>query len=304
MFAKSLSFILVLISMNSAFAAEKVNIWPSIPFVRGADLCRFGDAYGQTRSEYMIQMTRLASQFYYNGAGALTQFNSLYDRNLTLATQGNYLDVTLESTLKAYVDSYYRNLKPKFKKISFTNTNDILEAVRANEALDSSVVTKIDYIAYGTYTLAPGCQGDIQVTLHMTGRNGQTESYVGFGKPEIVMSQIAADIFTQFQRTQFPSEIKVGAKMLQLVGGLNGSVDKASSPKLAVDSCETLDARLPSQQELEILDGYGDWSGGIGLNNKTWAFGRGLVYATHLRPYPVRELSEVNADEFLYYCVR
>jgi len=303
-FIKFVSCVVVLFSLNSAFADERVDIWPSIPFVRGADLCRFGDAYGQTRSEYMIQMTRLASQFYYNGAGALTQFNYLYDRNLALATEGKYLDVTLESTLKAYVDSYYRNLKPKFKKISFSNTNDILEAVRANAVLDESVVTKVDYIAYGTYTLAPGCQGDIQVTLHMTGKNGQTESYVGFGKPEVVMSQIAADIFTQFQRTQFPSEIKVGNKMLQLVGGLNGSVDKASSPKLAVESCETLDARLPSQYELEILDGYGDWSGGVGLNNKTWAFGAGLIYAANLRPYPVRDASEINGNEVLYYCVR
>ena len=179
-----------------------------------------------------------------------------------------------------------------------------MEAVRANAPVDQASLSKIDYIAYGTYTLAPNCQGDIQVTLHMTGKNGQTESYVGMGKPEYVMSQIAAEIFTQFQRTQFPSEIKVGASMLQLVGGLNGSVDKASSPKLALESCATLDARLPTQYELEILDGYGDWSGGVGLNDKTWAFGAGLIYAADLRPYPIRDASEVNADEFLYYCVK
>ena len=305
-FLKTLILSLSICSFASAQLPEdgRVDIWPSIPFTRGADLCRYSDAYGQTRSEYMMQMTRLASYFYMNAVGSLTQFNELYDRNLNLAVQGQYLDVTLESTLKAYVDSYYRNLRPKIKKISFTSANDVVAALRANAPVNESALASIDYVAYGTYTLAPSCQGDIQVTLHMTGKNGETESYVGMGKPEVVMSQIASEIFTQFQRTQFPSEVKVGNTMLTLVGGFNGSVAKASSPKMAFDSCATLEARLPELQELEILDGYGDWSGGVSLNDKVWAFGDGLIYAAHLRPMPVREAFEVNAKEFFYYCVK
>ena len=299
--SKSIAIFAAIFAMNSTFASNlpadgRVDIWPSIPFVRGADLCRYSDAYGQTRAQYMGQMMKLASQFYYGGVYALTQFNDLYERNVALASQNNYLDVTLESTFKGYMDSYYRKLKPKVKKIVFSNAQDVL----TNGALDS-----LDYIAYGTYTLAPDCAGDIQITLHLTGKNGDTESYVGHGKPSVVMSQIASEIFSEFQRTQFPSEIKVGNKILTLIGGLSGSVDTAINTATAERSCETLDARLPTQTELEILDGYGDWSGGVGFNDRVWAMSNGKVYASNLdSENPVRDEDGINVEELFYYCVK
>lgn len=293
------AFLLIIGFGFNAFAAS-VNIWPAIPFTRGADLCRYKDAYSQTRSEYMSKMTALASQLMWSGAPSrdslslLYGFNQLYDQNLTIAAQNGYLDVTLESTLKSFISSYYRDLRPREQKISFTGRE-----------VDLQLLNKLSFIAYGTYALGPGCNGDIQVTLHLIGREGDVKSYIGQGPPSVVMSRIAARIFEDFQRTQFPSRIKVGPKMLTLVGGMNGSVDVAASPLIASQSCETLNARLPDEFELEILNAYGDWSGGVSLNENYWALPAGKVFAPMLRnPSPVREVWEVNAAEFSYFCVK
>lgn len=316
MIVKCLAIIATVLAINTTIASElpsdgRVDIWPTIPFIRGADLCRYTDAYGQTRAQYLNQMMYLASGFNSAGAGALIAFNDLYEKNLKLAAQSNGFDVTLESTLKAYTDSYFRNLQPKVKKLSFTDTTDILSIIRNAQngqvpQLDQATLDRIDYIAYGTYALAPNCQGDVQVTLHLVGKDGQTESFVGTGPVNTVMSQIASDVFVRFQRTQFPSTVKVGKNWLTLVGGFNNSVDKAPSSKIAEKSCETLDARLPTESELEILNAYGDWSGGVSLNNKVWAMSNGYVYVPYLRnPSPVRFETSVNlTDGVLYYCVK
>ncbi len=319
---KKIIFLLFLITFN-AFSAHpipadnRVDIWPTIPFIRGADLCKYQDAYGQTRSEYMNKMVgaaeRLLAQFA-TGKEALdllVTFNSLYDQNQAIAVRNQYLDVTLESTLKAYLDQFYRQINPKTKKISFNHVNDILSIVNSARQglregyLDEALLEKLDFVAYGSYALAPNCQGDIQVTVHLIGRDGLTESYVASGRPETVMSKIAADIFTDFQRTQFPSDLKIGSKNLTLIGAFNGSVDKVSDPKLAEEVCSTLDARLPTAIELDLINAYGDWSGGVSLNDKVWALNNNKVFAPHLRnPTPVREKWEVNADEYYFYCVK
>lgn len=279
-----------------------VNIWPAIPFVRGADLCSYQNAYGETRNQYMQTMIKNATElmtygsFGYEALALLTEFNNTYDNNIRIAGQNQYLDVTLEATFKAYLDGYYRDLRPRTKKIIFNNRDG---------KLSDETLSKLDYFAFGTYSYAPNCQGDILVTVQLLGRNGETKSYLGHGIPRVVMSQIASQIFTDFQRTQFPSTIQLGNKSLTLIGGLNGSVDRAASTEIAVQSCEVLGARLPTQFELEILNGFGDWSGGVSLNNEVWALGAGIVYAPLLKnPTPVRSTDEVNETEFLYYCVK
>lgn len=313
----------VLLFSSFAFSAYKLpadqvfDIWPTIPFVRGADLCQYKDAYGQSRTEYVSQMAKQASNMTAAGMegpdaiDGLIAFSLLYDRNLDLAIKYNYLDVTLESTLKAYIDQYYHQLNPKNKKLSFKTVNDLVNVINAAKIgqrdgyLDSNLISKLDFISYGTYTLAPNCAGDIQVTLHLLGRDGRQESFIGTGSPATVMSQIASQMFEMFQRTQFPSKVKIGVKNLTLVGGLNGSVDRVTDPRLAEEICSTLNARMPTRLEMEILNSYGDWSGGISLNNEVWAMPENKVYAPYLKnPTPIRERWEVNAQEYLYYCVK
>jgi hypothetical protein len=315
MIVKCLSILAAVFAVSTSHATVtpsdgRVDIWPTIPFTRGADLCRYTDAYGQTRMQNLNQMMKLASGRDSAGAGALIAFNELYEKNMTLATQTSF-EVTLEATLKSYTDSYFRNLQPKVKKLSFTGTNDILSVIRTAQAgtipeLDRETLNRIDYVAYGTYALAPNCQGDVQVTLQLVGLDGQTESFVATGRVDTVMSQIASEIFVRFQRTQFPSAVKVGANWLTLVGGFNNSVDHAPTSKIAEEACSTLDARLPTSSELEILNVYGDWSGGVSLNNKVWALSNGYVYVPYMRnPSPVRRQTEMTlSDDVLYYCVK
>lgn len=313
----TLMFSLPLFSSSKLPADKRVDIWPTIPFVRGADLCKYKDAYSETRTGYMDKMVKNASTLMRSGArgsealSLLANFNALYDRNQEIAVRNQYLDVTLESTFKAYLDQFYREINPREKKISFKYVNDLVNVVNATKEgmregyLDNQLLMKLDYIAYGTYALAPSCSGDIQVTIHLIGRNGTSESFIANGRPETVMSKVASDLFTLFQRTQFPSQVKVGAKLITLVGGLNGSVDRVPDPQLAEEACSTLEARLPTRLELEMLNNYGDWSGGVSLNDKVWAMPNNKVFAPYLRnPTPIREKWEVNAEEFLYYCVR
>lgn len=324
---KLFSVLVFLLSSILSFAAQaqnhlpsadsRVDIWPTIPFIRGADLCRYKDAYSQTRTDYMNNMVSMASRLMKDGAKGsealqmLVSFNSLYDRNLAMATQYQYLDVTLESTLKSYLSDYYRNLRPREQKISFNHTGDIMSLVQAarngqrDGVLTPAMVAKLDYIGYGTYALAPDCQGTIQVTLHLVGRDGDEKSYIGQGAPNVVMSQIASRIFEDFQRTQFPINARVGNRNLRLIGGLNGSVDRATSPQLAEQICSTLGGRLPTANELDMINAYGDWSGGVSLNDGVWALAGNKVFAPQLRnPSPVRDPSQVNEQEFLYYCVK
>lgn len=311
-------FLVLFFSTNSfaqSNSTNRTNIWPTIPFVRGADLCQYKEAHSQTRAQYMAQMTRLASQLMYMGSSPreawnlLYNFNSLYERNLELATQNRYLDVTLESTLKAFISGYYRDLRPRTQNISFTQNTDLLKLIKSGRNADAGTIdlvqlAKIDYFAYGTYSYASNCR-EVLVTLTLVGKNGEEINYQGQADTSVVMSRIAAKMFEDFQRTKFPSTIKVGPTFLTLVGGLNGSVDAAVSPLVAKQSCETLNARLPNEFELEILNSYGSWSGGVSLGDSIWALPSGKVFAPHLRnPSPIRDVSEVNATEFNYYCVR
>lgn len=312
---KLLIALLALCSLELAHA-KRANIWPSIPFVRGADLCQFRNAYSQTKQEYMAQMVREAQNLMEYGAlgfealQMLESFDRLYTKNQALASYQNY-GVTLQASLKAFVDGYHRDLRPREKKISFQHLNSLQSIVQARLAgrtidqFDESMMKHLDYIAYGTYSLAPNCRGNLQVTLHLIGRDGMTQSYTGTGHPSTVMSIIASQLYTDFQRTQFPSTLRMGHSEITLIGGLNGSVDEVSDLKVAELACETLGGRLPEAQELELINAYGDWSGGVSLNNAVWALPRGRVFHPGLRnPSPVRSPWEVNAKTYKYYCVR
>jgi len=310
--------ILTLILISQVAMANRIDIWPTIPFNRGADLCRYNDAYSSTRTEYMREMVNLSRRLMSYGAygseamDMLVQFNSLYDRNIQIATRAKYLDVTLESTLKSYIDQYYRNLRVRERKISFRHMNhihDIVRAINNGERIgniNNQALSELDFFAYGSYSYAPDCRGKILVTLTLVGRDGRTKNYLGNGKPSVVMSQIASQMFEDFQRTQFPSTINISGRNRVLLGGLNGDIGEVSSPRYAQDICESMGAKLPNQIEYEIIDSYGSWSGGVSIteSRKVWAMANNKVFAPQLRSSPVRNPWEVNEKFFKYICIR
>lgn len=312
-----MKFVLVamctLVSLNS----YAINLWPTIPFVKGADLCQYQDAYGRSRSEMAQEMVSQAERFLNAGASGkealdlLVGIDALIDKNRRLAVQGYGLDVTLEATLKSYVDALYQQHRPRSKNISFTHAMPIVDVVRAVRNgqrpgyLDQNLLAKLDGFAWGTYAYAPNCRGDILVTIHVVKNSGETLNFHAQGKPQYVMSTIAARMFEQFQRAQFPSFVRMGRGTLELVGAPGAPVDSAPSPRLAEQACDMIDARLPTRSEYEYLSMLGDWNGGIGLGRQVWALSDGYILAPMLRnPTPVRRPSDVNEREFKYYCVR
>jgi len=309
-------------SLGHAQSDGVVHIWPTIPFIRGADLCAYQQAYSQTRSEYMREMSGLAQDLMQSGAygsealDLLITFDALYAKNVALATRYQYLDVTLENTLKGYVDQYYRDLNPRTKKMTFSHINriqDIVAAARNGQRighLPENTFEYLDFVAYGSYAFAPDCKGNIQVTVTLVGRRGETETFLGNGKPSVVMSQIASKMFERFQRTRFPTTLRLGQRQLTLIGGLNGSVDTVQSLEMARMACESQDDRLPTPTELDLISAYGDWNGGVGVGHSVWVVepvrgGSLKVFHPDLRnPSPVREQWEVNDRTFYYYCVK
>lgn len=311
---RALTFIALIFICQKTYA--DLSLWPTIPFVRGADLCQFSEAYGETRSQTMRDSADIAMRFLRSGASGyealdmLVALDQLVDKNRSLAIQGYGLDVTLESSLRGYVDQLYRQLKPRTKKILFTHAVPLVELVDTYRAgqrpgrFDQSLLARLTGFAYGTYSYAPGCRGDLMVTLTIITRGGETETFMAQNKPNLVMGDLASRLFEAYQRTTFPSTLRIGARTVTLLGGMNGSVDRVRSTDQAEVACETLDARLPTKEEYEAISLYGDWSGGVSLNDGTWALAGNKVYHAPFRTHPVREPWEVNAEEYLYYCLR
>lgn len=303
-----LSFITTL-----AQARDHYDIWPRIPFnIEGANLCEFTAAYSQTRSQYMAEMVDNAQSLLYAGdinpAKTMESFNRMYQRNLAYAKVG--LGVTLENTFKSFLDSYYRKLRPKNRKLRFKFARSLDEiinlAIRGNQVpnLSNSELEKIDLIAYGTYSISDKCNGNVAVTLTIINRDGHNENYYAKGSAETVMSKIASKFFEEFQRTKFPSTINSRHRKITLIGGLNGGIDSTSYLEEAESTCKSLGGRLPTESEYKSIDNYGDWSGGITLGRLVWAMKWPYVFVPYFERNPVRDYTQAGAKQFYYTCVK
>ena len=127
---------LALAASTTSYAAAPLSLWPTIPFIRGQDLCQFQDAYGKSRSELAQEMTGLLKDLLSYGAEADEALNSLLaiealiTKNRRLATTGQAMDLTLEASLRAALDGLYREIKPKDRKLTFLNPTPLLDMLR------------------------------------------------------------------------------------------------------------------------------------------------------------------------------
>ena len=305
---------------SAATAAQPniVNIWPQIPFVRGKDLCQYHDAYGQTKSDQMAEITRTVRDLLREGidsrsmVGLLNVMDGQINQQRTIAGSSPGMDVMLAGTLKASLDRVYRDRNPQIRKFVFFNTaplNELLRLMRAPQsqlAWDPKLLKSLSGVAYGTYSYAPSCKGDLLVTVHVDLSCGNTYHFQAQGFPEQVMQSIGVQIFETFQQTQFPSKLKIGNKQLELVGAPGSGVSVAPTPRSAEMACKAIQARLPTEDEYEYLSNVGDWNGGVTCSrNKLWAMENNMVMAPDLRnPSPVRSVAEFPGQVFSYYCVR
>ena len=305
---------------SAATAAQPniVNIWPQIPFVRGKDLCQYHDAYGRTKSDQMAEITRTVRDLLREGidsrsmVGLLNVMDGQINQQRTIAGSSPGMDVMLAGTLKASLDRVYRDRNPQIRKFVFFNTaplNELLRLMRAPQsqlAWDPKLLKSLSGVAYGTYSYAPSCKGDLLVTVHVDLSCGNTYHFQAQGFPEQVMQSIGVQIFETFQQTQFPSKLKIGNKQLELVGAPGSGVSVAPTPRSAEMACKAIQARLPTEDEYEYLSNVGDWNGGVTCSrNKLWAMANNMVMAPDLRnPSPVRSVAEFPGQVFSYYCVR
>lgn len=310
-------FALSCVTFSASAQSSAPALWPTIPFIRGQDLCQYQDVYSRGRSALMREMGAQVKELVFLGATPaeasvpLVLIDSLIAKNRALATGGPGWDVTLEAAVKSSLDQLMREVSPRVRKIGFYNPGSLvdmlnnLSAQRRRGALDARLLGRISGVAWGTYSFASGCRGDIVLTVHVELRNGQTFSFSGTGMPDVAAQMVASRMFTAFQATHFPSEVLLAGKRLSLVGTPAGPVTHVPTPAEGERACAAMNARLPTAEEYEQLSLLGDWSGGVSLNHDIWVLPGGRVLAPDLRnPSPIRSADEVRGQDLHFYCVR
>jgi hypothetical protein len=302
---------------TTAPSAPPVALWPTIPFVRGQDLCQYQDAYGRTRAQQATQMAQLLSDLIRDGADPqqapqlLQTIDSLIDQGRERATSGFGMDVLLEGSFKAALDRVYEQHQPRARKVRFVNPtalNELVRVLRAQQrqgSLEGKQLKGLTGVAWGTYSYSPGCKGDVLVTLHFETQSGQTFNYQARGMAETVMGQIAAQVFMQFQKTQFPSQVLHLGKTLELLGAPGNRLGTTNSPRKAQYACECMQARLPTVGEYIYLNELGNWNGGVNSDKGLWALSQERVMAPEMpNPSIVRSITEFQSPQIHYFCVR
>ena len=312
-------WLVLLLWTGSAFAADQSQmlLWPTIPFIRGQDLCQFQDAYGRSKSENAHAMTQNMISLLREGASAGTAYamvaamDDATNKNRAAASAGLGMDVVLEGSLKASLDAIYRDVNPPQKKVAFFNPSPLIQVVhelhdqKRQGYLDQRYLAGLSGVIWGIYSFSPNCRGDVTVTLHIETKSGTTSNFQGQGAPELVMQGIAGQVFEFFQKTQFPSKVKYGNGFVELLGAPGTPISHATSPENAEKSCAKMQGRLPTAEEYVFLSSLGDWSGGVTLRHEFWAMAEGMVMAPDLpNPSPVRKSEEIRVNEYHFYCVR
>jgi len=315
---RRLKFVLLWLA-SSAFGAEQAQLllWPTVPFIRGQDLCQYQDAYGRSKSENTQALTQNMVGLLREGASSGNAFaivlamDELTNKNRALASTGLGMDVVLEGSLKASLDAIYRDINPQQKRVAFFNPLPLIQVVRElhdqkrQGYLDQRYLAGLSGVVWGTYSFSPTCRGDVTVTLHIETKEGVTHNFQGQGTPETVMQGMAGQVFEYFQRTRFPSKVKYGNGFVELLGAPGSPISHATSPENAEKSCEKLQGRLPTAEEYIFLSSLGDWSGGVTLRHEFWAMTNGRVMAPDLpNPSPVRKAEEIRVNEYHFYCVQ
>jgi hypothetical protein len=313
-------FLLALVLAPTVVLAEhqhSMQIWPTIPFVRGKDLCQYQDAYSRTKNAQsqtllsnVIALMREGAQDVF-AMGIVQAIDDMENLNRARAASGQGMDVLLEGSFKASLDSYYRDVQPAHRQLTFFNPMQLSQLVRTvrdqkrQGYLDDKLVKKLEGVFWGTYSFGPGCTGNVLVTLHLEDKDGETYSFQGQGLPQSVMQSLAGQVFEYFQRTKFPSKVSMGKSSLEVLGAPGAAFAHTPDTASAERVCKQMTGRLPTAQELEYVNALGDWNGGITLRNDIWALQNNMVYAPDLpNPSPVRTADEIRGQAIHFYCVR
>jgi len=113
-----------------------MQIWPTIPFVRGKDLCQYQEAYSKSKNSQsqsllsnVIALMREGAQDVY-AIGIVQAIDEMENLNRARAASGLGMDVLLEGSFKAALDGYYRDVQPAHRQLSFFNPLQLTQLVR------------------------------------------------------------------------------------------------------------------------------------------------------------------------------
>ena len=241
-----------------------------------------------------MQATGQLKELLYTGVASrdalevLVVIDGLIDKNRAQATQGPAMDITLEATLKAGIDAVSRGVNPENTRLEFANNTpviDLINALKQGKRFDTpdlEQMSRVKGFAWGTYSFAPSCRGDLLVTLHVVLPRGETVNFQAQGRPEQVMAAIALQMVRHFQRTSFPTLISMGEKFIVLVGAPGTSINTAPTPKVAEQACKAIKARLPTESGYDF---YRSWATGTAASRCATSSGRCPI-TTSCRPTP------------------
>ena len=108
----SLLGLLLMPAIAMAEHRHTMQIWPTIPFVRGKDLCQYQEAYSKSKNTQsqsllsnVIALMREGAQDV-NAIGIVQAIDEMENLNRARAASGLGMDVLLEGSFKAAMDGY------------------------------------------------------------------------------------------------------------------------------------------------------------------------------------------------------
>ena len=126
------------------------------------------------------------------------------------------------------------------------------------------------------------------LTLHIQVSSGRTYNAQVQGRPELVMPPISTQLFAEFQHSQFPSQVQIGHRTLELVGAPSVPISHTRSAQASERTWKRIQTRLPIAEECEFMANLGGWNQGIGTVGRIWALAIKMVPSPELpNPSPI-----------------
>ncbi len=282
-------------SSSDFITQDSFYIYPSIPFIDGADLMAFHEAYSRTRSEQFQELVQSAESLIKAGASGKEAMDIILAFDKLITDRREYsrraMGVSLEGFFNGRITDLYDLYQPAVRRLDFKHvdipTNILAHANRNYRPgyLTDDMLSQIDFVAYGSYSVSAK-PGEIFVSIYVVNvKTGVTRVYSGAGRPNIAAYQAADKFFHEFQRTHIPQTLRLPTgKVVTLVkeGKVTGGYSNMKNLyEQASYACEDIGARLANDRELIAFNNLGSYNGGVtvyeGYSN--------YFYNRHDRPY-------------------
>jgi hypothetical protein len=273
------------------------SIWPVIPFFPLGDIGQYEKTISRDRDqvrkmfwdELMGALGSLAEKgapvemMLEPMANTLLFFDQVHDMHK--AKDVIQIDLALETRFKAAFDELYRihDVRDTQRKAQFSRGSDAnliqayirgLSGTRplgrglSRSELDAKIamtmVGKIDYVAYGTFSSLG--RGQVQLTFHLTGnKSGVSRAFISQGRLTNALDDLAKQVFDFFQKNVHADWKAPHGQLEWLPMPSSPGRDHGYTWEEARGYCRARGYRLPYARELMLAQSGGAYkAGGIG----------------------------------------